>query len=160
MPRTELEFRAIVEWIGELGVADDIEDYALVEMGLERGGVIIPEVERDPLTAAIFGAGINALRQLTALQPARQFFLEAQRRGLPVGVVVAPEEVIEDEHFIARGFPVEVRHDDIGRSFVYPGAAFLASASPWRVRSRAPHVGEHTERVMGASEPSAPTTPR
>jgi hypothetical protein len=150
MPRTGPEFRALVEWIGELGVADDVEDYVFVEMGCERGGVVIPDVETDPVTAAIFHAGINALRRLTELLPAQQFFREAQRRGLPVGIVLAPEDVMEDEHFIARGFPVEVRHDDLGRSYTYPGAPFVASASPWRVRGRAPHVGEHTEVVLGS----------
>ncbi len=149
MPRTAREFRALVEWIVELGVADEIEEFFFLEMGVERGGVVIPEVESDPLTAAIYQAGIDALRLLAEHLPAHRFFLEAQRRGIPVGMVLAPEEVIEDEHFIARGFPVEVHHDDLGRSFVYPGAAFLASASPWRVRTRAPHVGEHTEEVLG-----------
>lgn len=149
MPRSALEFRALVEWIGELGIAQDIEDYVFVEMGLERGGVVIPEVEGDPVTAAIFHAGINALRQLAARLPAQQFFREAQRRGLPVGVVLAPEDVIEDEHFVARGFAVDVHHDDIGRSFRYPGAPFIASATPWRVKGRAPHVGEHDRRVLG-----------
>ena len=79
--------------------------------------------------------------------PARQFFLDAQRRDLPVGILFAPEDVIEDEHFIARGFPVEVHHEDLDRSFTYPGAPFHAPASPWRVRRRAPHVGEHNGLV-------------
>jgi crotonobetainyl-CoA:carnitine CoA-transferase CaiB-like acyl-CoA transferase len=144
-PRTAQEFRALVEWIGELGVEDRIDDFVLLEMGVERGGVLIPEVETDPLVAAIFQAGIDGLRQMAALLPAKTFFVDAQRRGLPVGVVFAPEDVLEDEHFVARGFPVEIHHDDLGRSFTYPGAAFRASASPWRVRGRAPHVGEHND---------------
>jgi len=58
--------------------------------------------------------------------------------------------VIEDEHFVARGFPVQVHHDDLDRTITYPGAPFVASATPWRVRGRAPHVGEHQQLVLGA----------
>jgi crotonobetainyl-CoA:carnitine CoA-transferase CaiB-like acyl-CoA transferase len=64
--------------------------------------------------------------------------------------MLAPEDVIENEHFVARGFPVAVHHEDLGRTFTYPGPAFRAPSSPWRVRGRAPHVGEHTEMIMGA----------
>jgi len=154
-PRTVEEFGAIVEWIVELGVIDRIDDFVLLEMGVERGGVRIPEVETDPLVAAIFQAGIDGLRQLAELLPAKTFFVDAQRRGLPVGVVFAPEDVLEDEHFVARGFPVEIRHEDLGRSFIYPGAAFRASASPWRVRGRAPHVGEHNDVLLGDHDATA-----
>jgi len=148
-PRSAQDFEALVEWIVELGVIDRIDDFVLLEMGVERGGVLLPEVETDPLVAAIFQAGIDGLRQMAELLPAKTFFVDAQRRGLPVGVVFAPEDVLEDEHFVARGFPVEIHHEDLGRSFIYPGAAFRASASPWHVRGRAPHVGEHNDALLG-----------
>ena len=51
-----------------------------------------------------------------------------------------------NEHFVARGFPVEVEHDDLGRTYRYPGAPFLMPASPWRISRRAPQVGEHDAR--------------
>jgi crotonobetainyl-CoA:carnitine CoA-transferase CaiB-like acyl-CoA transferase len=149
LPRSAEEFRAVIDWLFELDLADQIDEFFFLEMGVERGGLVLTEVESDPVVAAIYQAGRDALRTVAEHLPAKEFFVSAQRRGLPVGVLLAPEEVIDDEHFIARGFPVEIRHEDLDRSFVYPGAPYHSSASPWRVRGRAPHVGEHTEMVLG-----------
>ncbi|MHB8464460.1 MAG: CaiB/BaiF CoA transferase family protein [Acidimicrobiales bacterium] len=145
LPRYAQEFRALREWILELGMADQIGEFFFLEMGVERGGVLLSEIASDPEAAAIYQTGADALRQVAERMAAKEFFVSAQRRGLPVGMAFAPEDVIEDEHFIARGFPVSIEHEDLGRSFVYPGAPFRASASPWRVRGRAPHVGEHQD---------------
>ena len=64
-------------------------------------------------------------------------------------MVAAPEEAFESEHFVARGFPVEVEHDDLGRTYRYPGAPFLMPASPWRISRRAPQLGEHDAEILG-----------
>jgi len=149
-PRHAAEFRALVDWLVELGMTDQIDEFFFLEMGVERGGIVLTEVESDPEVAAIYQAGRDALRALAEHLPAKEFFVSAQRRGLPVGVVFAPEDVVDDEHFIARGFPVEIHHEDLNRSFVYPGAPYHAPVSPWRVRGRAPHIGEHTEMVLDA----------
>ena len=118
---------------------------------MERGGVQIPEVAADPEAAAIYQAGSDALRFVAEHLPAAAFFVEAQQRGIPAAMLAAPEEVLSDPHFVARGFPVEIFHDDLGRSFVYPGPVFRAPASPWRVRGRAPHLDEHGETVRRAA---------
>ncbi len=152
LPRRASEFRAVREWIVELGLSDQFEDFFFLEMGVERGGVLIPAIASDPEAAAIYQAGADALRFVAEHLPGKAFFLEAQRRGIPASVLYSPEEVMGDEHLIARGFPVEVHHDDLGRSFVYPGAAFQAPASPWKVRGRAPHLDEHAGRILGALE--------
>ena len=80
---------------------------------------------------------------------AHEFFVGAQRCGLAVGVVYSPEEVMDDPHFAERGFRVEVEHADLGRSFSYPGAPWIFHATPWQISRRAPHLGEHNERVFG-----------
>ncbi len=152
LPRRASEFRAVLEWIVELGLRDQFEDSFFLEMGVERGGVLIPAIASDPEAAAIYQAGADALRFVAEHLPGKAFFLEAQRRGIPAAVLYSPEEVMSDEHLIARGFPVEVHHDDLGRSFVYPGAAFQAPASPWKVRGRAPHLDEHRGQILGALE--------
>jgi crotonobetainyl-CoA:carnitine CoA-transferase CaiB-like acyl-CoA transferase len=149
-PRYTAEFRALAEWTVELGIAEEVDEFFFVEMGVERGGILLSEVDHDPIVAAIYQAGNDCLRALAARLPAKEFFVNAQRRGLPVGMLFAPEDVMEDEHFIERGFPVEIYHEDFDQSFRYPGAPFHSTASPWRTRWRAPHVGEHTETVLDA----------
>ena len=57
--------------------------------------------------------------------------------------------MIEDPHFRERGFPVEVRHEELGRSFVYPGAPYRFERTPWRIQRRAPLLGEHNEAILG-----------
>ena len=74
-------------------------------MGVDRGGILLTEVASDPLAAAIYQAGSDALRYVAEHLPARRFFIESQARGLPAGHLFAPEEVIEDEHFIAPRVP-------------------------------------------------------
>jgi crotonobetainyl-CoA:carnitine CoA-transferase CaiB-like acyl-CoA transferase len=154
LPRRDGEFRALIEWMEQLGLADQFDEFFFLEMGVQRGGVQLPEISSDPEVAAIYQAGADALRFVAEHLPGQEFFLEAQRRGIPAALLLSPEEVMGDSHFVARGFPVEILHEDLGRSFVYPGAVFKASASPWRVRGRAPHMDEHADTV-GRAEAGA-----
>jgi len=72
---------------------------------------------------------------------------EAQRRGAGWAPVFSPREVVESKQLAGRNYWVRVRHGDLGESFIYPGAPFLLSETPWAQRGRAPHVGEHNEQV-------------
>jgi crotonobetainyl-CoA:carnitine CoA-transferase CaiB-like acyl-CoA transferase len=150
LPRRAGEFGALAEWMEELGLEGQFEEFFFLQMGVERGGVQLPDIASDPEAAAIYQAGADALRFVAAHLPGEAFFLEAQRRGIPAAVLLSPDEVLGDAHFRARGFAVEVEHEDLGRSFVYPGPVFQAPAAPWRVRGRAPHVDEHAATVWGS----------
>jgi crotonobetainyl-CoA:carnitine CoA-transferase CaiB-like acyl-CoA transferase len=77
----------------------------------------------------------------------------AQPRGLPCGIIYAPDEVLSDPHLVARGFPVTVQHDGIGRDVTYPGAPFAMPRSPWRIRRHAPRVGAHQDEILGPAAP-------
>jgi crotonobetainyl-CoA:carnitine CoA-transferase CaiB-like acyl-CoA transferase len=148
-PRTAEEFRAVLGWLDELGLREEFPETALLELGVERGEIKLSELGVDALATEVFAAGREALRFLAERLPARQFFLEGQRRGLACGVVAAPEEVIVDEHLVARGFPVEVFVEVLGRSVRFPGAPFLMEKTPWRLRAAPPRIGEHNEEVLG-----------
>ena len=52
----------MIDWIAELGIGDQIEELFFLEMGVERGGVLVPDVTSDPEVAAIYQAGADALR--------------------------------------------------------------------------------------------------
>ena len=89
----------------------------------------------------------KALTLIASKVGAKEFFLGAQRAGLPVGVIYSPEEAFEDEHFKARGFQVEVEQRD-GRMVRYPGAPYAFEKSRWSISRTAPRLGEHTDEVL------------
>ena len=72
---------------------------------------------------------------------------EAQRRGFGWAPVYSAREVVESEQLRARDYWIRVTHEDIGETFIYPGAPFKMSESPWESRGRAPHKGEHNDQV-------------
>jgi crotonobetainyl-CoA:carnitine CoA-transferase CaiB-like acyl-CoA transferase len=150
-PRSARDYQAILDWLAELGLADTFPDHVLLEMAVERGGVSIVELGQDPIVDQIWSAGRAGMAFIAAHLDARACFEGFQQRGIVCGIVNAPEDVIGDPHFVARGFPTAVDHDDLGRVITYPGAPMIFSRSPWRISSRAPHIGEHQEAIVGVS---------
>jgi crotonobetainyl-CoA:carnitine CoA-transferase CaiB-like acyl-CoA transferase len=148
-PRHAKDFVALRDWIDAEGLREQFDDIVLLDLAVERGGVSLADLRADPLVTEIYGAGRTGLVFLAEHLTADQFFIGAQSRGLAVGAVWSPEEALFNEHFVARGFPVEVDHDDLDRPVTYPGAPFSAPAAPWRIASRAPHLGEHQSEVLG-----------
>src|SRR5262249_6449837 len=78
---------------------------------------------------------------------AEELFQWGQELGLTWGAVRAPEDWLVDPHVAARGFLAEVEHPELERRIAYPGAPFIAPASPYRIRRRAPLVGEDNAAV-------------
>jgi len=152
-PRFPEEFARLLAWLRELGLEEALPEAVFLEMGANwEGPFDLSRIAEDDAIAAIFGAGREALKLIAGRVSAQQFFLGCQRAGLAVGVINSPEEAFEDEHFKARGFQVPVRHDDLGRSIVYPGAPYKFAASPWRISRRAPRLGEHNGEVFAGLE--------
>lgn len=149
-PRQPKEFASLFAWLTELGLADQLPEAVFLEMGASwEGPFDLSLIGSDDTVTAIFGAGRDALELISKTVSAQDFFLGCQRAGLAAGVVNAPEDAYEDEHFKARGFQVEVAHEDLGRTFRYPGAPYALPASPWAISRRAPQLGEHNDEVLG-----------
>jgi crotonobetainyl-CoA:carnitine CoA-transferase CaiB-like acyl-CoA transferase len=113
-------------------------------MGVARGGVQLSEIATDPEAQAIFHAGREAIRFMAEHTNAYEFFMGAQSHGIAATVVYAPEEVLSDPHFVARGFPVDVVHDELGETYTYAGLPFICNGSASQLR-RAPRIGEHND---------------
>lgn len=153
-PRGAKEFRILIDWIDDLGWREELPEVALLELGEARGGIDLAEMAEDPLVAEIFGAGRDVLVGIASRLTAYEFFVQGQERGMALPVIYSPEEVMEDEHFRARGFAVTLEHEGIGRPVTYPGAPILMDASPWRLRRHAPQLGEHQHLVEGDRAPT------
>ena len=56
-------------------------------------------------------------------------------------------EVVADEQLASRDFWVEVEHPELGATITYPGAPYKSDQTPWRIRRRAPLIGEHNQEI-------------
>ena len=136
-------------------LAEEFPEAVFLEMGADwEGAFDLSKISEDDTIAAIFGAGRDALKLIASRLPAQEFFIGCQRSGLAVGVVNSPEEAFEDENFKARGFQVPLHHEDIDRTIIYPGAPYSFEKTPWRLRRRAPKLGEHNSEVLTELLPS------
>ncbi|HXQ14179.1 MAG TPA: CoA transferase [Caulobacteraceae bacterium] len=149
-PRSPAEFGYILGWLRELGLEEGFPDAIFLEIGAAMPKPITYDlIGVDAEATAIFSAGREALALIAENVSAYDYFIGFQRRGIAVGVIYSPEEAFEDEHFRARGFQTAVTHEDLGRSFRYPGAPYQLPASPWRISRRAPKLGEHDRDILG-----------
>ncbi len=150
LPRTPKEFQSLIGWLEQTGLKDQLPEAVFLEMAAERDHIDLSKFGQDDELMAMMSAARDAMSLIAATLPAAEFFLGSQRAGIPVGVIYSPEEAFEDEHFVARGFQQELHHDDLGRSFRYPGAPYRFEKSAWALQRRAPHLGEHNDEVFAA----------
>jgi crotonobetainyl-CoA:carnitine CoA-transferase CaiB-like acyl-CoA transferase len=149
LPQSAADFQVILEWLDDLGLRDTSPEVFFLDIGVSRGGVDVATEMQDPEALAVLEAARAALVHIAENIPALDFFEGAQRRDLQVGIVLAPEEAFENQHFVARGMQVAVRHDELDRNVRYPGAPFVMPRSPWAIRRRPPLIGEHQAEVLG-----------
>jgi crotonobetainyl-CoA:carnitine CoA-transferase CaiB-like acyl-CoA transferase len=149
-PRRPAEFKVLHEWLVALDLVDEFPLAALLEMAAEYEHIGMAEIEENPMIGEVFSAGRDAVALIASKLPAIEAFVGFQSRGIAVGAVLAPEDVMNDLHFRARGFPVEITDEHLGRTFTYPGAAVVLNGSPMTIRRRAPRVGEHTDEVLSS----------
>jgi benzylsuccinate CoA-transferase BbsE subunit len=127
---------SLVSWMASKDMAFDLADPSYSEV-----------VHRQQH----FGDIQNLVECFFLVQTADEAYHDGQARGLPIGVLNAPEDVLEDEHMRARNFFVAVDHGPDG-SFEYPGPLCAFSSYPTVERKRAPRLGEHTEDVLASLE--------
>jgi crotonobetainyl-CoA:carnitine CoA-transferase CaiB-like acyl-CoA transferase len=140
-------YKVVMEWLRELGLEDEFAEFFFLQMGYERGGVPLKVLGQDVEATEIYRAGREALYLIASKLTTPEFYVQAQTRGIACGAVYAPDEALEDEHYRFRNYPVEVEHEQLGRSFTYPGLPYTGEGIPTTIR-RAPLVGEHTEEVL------------
>ncbi|MDE0498228.1 MAG: CoA transferase [Acidimicrobiaceae bacterium] len=141
-PRRGPEFAALATWVTELGLMEECPYAEMLRLGESYEQIDILHLDADPLGAEVFGAGRDTVNFLAERLGAHELFVGLQSIGLACGIVYSPEEMLADEHFVTRGFAVEIDHD--GTSVTYPGAPYKFSATPWRA-TRAPRLGEHQD---------------
>ena len=142
------EFQALLDWLDGHGLRDAFDGSAFLEMGVHYDHITAASM-LEPVVQQIMASSREAQQFVADHVSAYEFFLSAQRHGITAGVVNAPEEVLADPHFAARGWPVEVEHPERGRSYTYPGQPYRFTATPWTISRRAPLLGEDQHLLDG-----------
>jgi crotonobetainyl-CoA:carnitine CoA-transferase CaiB-like acyl-CoA transferase len=144
VPRDAATWEKLLAYLQSKGLAADLD-----------AGLFQDPERRMQLGGAIMGL----LEVLTANLTSEEMFHLGQSLGLTWGAVRAPEDWLDDAHARARSYFAEVHHPELGGSLRYPGAPYCFGASPWRLRARAPRIGEHTAEVLaglGLSQDEVP----
>ena len=115
------------EWLDEHGLAGDLMEDKYLD--LDVLATVMPQL-------------LESVRALCKKLTSDEIYHGGQTRGLQWTAVRAPSDLLEDEHLRDRGFFVEVEHPELGKSFTYVGAPYIFHETPWRIRRRAPLLGE------------------
>jgi benzylsuccinate CoA-transferase BbsE subunit len=77
-----------------------------------------------------------------------QLYADGQARRIPICPVSTTADLLENRQLAHRRFFEQTAHPYSGRALTVPGAPYQLSASPWRLGSPAPRLGEHTAQVL------------
>jgi crotonobetainyl-CoA:carnitine CoA-transferase CaiB-like acyl-CoA transferase len=77
----------------------------------------------------------------------RDLWRDAQAHTLAWAPIRRPEENLSDPHWLGRGAFVEVKHPELGETFMYSGAKWRTEGMGWCGTQRPPLVGEDSEEV-------------
>ena len=74
---------------------------------------------------------------------------ETMAKGLVVGLVQSPQQVVDSPHLEERGYFVEIDDSEAG-TLKYPGPGFLINGeNPMEGSKAAPSLGEHNSEILG-----------
>ena len=110
----------------------------------------------DPDTAeaarALLEPAHAAVDAFFAGKPAADIYHQGQARGLLIGIVNKPSDLLASEQLAARGWWQEIEQPrGLGQDAVaarYPGPPYRLSATPAQIRRPAPAAGEHNAEVL------------
>ncbi|MEO5899640.1 MAG: CoA transferase [Ilumatobacteraceae bacterium] len=149
LARKPAEFDIVLRWLDSHGLREEFPLTPFLEMGASGIEINARTLKDDPVVLEVVMSVREAQEFVSSRVTAYDFFTSAQSLGLAAGIVYAPEDLFDDPHLQARGWPTPVDHDDLGESYVYAGAPYRFSATPWAISSRAPHLGEHQSELDG-----------
>lgn len=121
-------WKILVQWMDEMGMAAHLTE---------------PEFSDVVHRQQNMGEIQELVECFFLIQEGHEAYLEGQKRGLPIGIVNAPEELLDDEHLKDRQYFVTVETDTALGAVLFPGDTYRFSAFSSVPKQRAPHLGEH-----------------
>ncbi len=130
-----------------IGVANQA-NYERLCAALERPDLLAdPRFADNPQRVRNYAALAEEIQRTTRTRPSAEWLAVLQAAGVPAGPIYGTDEALADAHLRARDMVVELAHPTAGRVNNL-GVPVKLSATPGRVRTPAPTLGQHTESVL------------
>jgi len=153
LPRKPQEFADLYAWLAELELVEELPEAIFLQMAADRDTPLdIAKIGVDDETTATLAAAREAVMLIASRLPAKDFFVDSQRRGFPAGMILSPDEAFEDPHNVDRGCQVEIPYPGTEATFRFPGVPYIFGGTPTVSPRRAPNLGEHNVLLDGPSE--------
>jgi len=124
----------LVNWLKSGGGAADLDDDKFKDMDYQ----IRPEV-RQHIT--------EVTDAFTKSHDKRWVCEEGQNRGVIAIPCNNAKDVVENPQLVLRNYFVDVEHPELKDTLKYPGAPYRFAETPWKIRRRAPLIGEHNNEI-------------
>ncbi len=129
--------RALVKWMENEGMSTD----HLSNIDWESWDIAKQNQESWNMIEALI---LRFFKSKTKIE----LFREAINRGILLMPVMTPSDLVNSEQLQHRDFWTEVYHPELSVTLIYPGAfCKILGAEPYRVRRRAPLIGEHNLEI-------------
>ncbi len=137
--------RAFLQWMDECGMHDEVLSSYNWEMSRSNGQTT--QEERDRVREEM-----KSLKQRTlpflATKTMRELFEGAIERGFMLAPLWVTTDILREEHFKMRNFWQTLSYPQMGEKLVHPGITIKMKGNTFRVRRRAPKIGEHNAEIL------------
>ena len=127
--------RAILAWANEEGYGKDVLDIDLITWNV----MTFQQKDADRMK--------RSLVEFLMTKTKAELFRGALERGIMMAPCNTTADMSRDAHLEARGFWETVAHPELGCELTYAGAPLKMTSDSWRIRCRAPLIGEHNSEI-------------
>ena len=145
-------WKHLLDWMLEEGAAADLAtpERRRILDGLSFRSLVDPDTAED--AKALLEPAHAAVSAFFAAKPAADIYHQGQARGLLIGIVNKPSDILASEQLDARDWWQDIEQPiapgQAPLAVRYPGPPYRLSETPARIQRPAPAAGEHNHEVL------------
>jgi crotonobetainyl-CoA:carnitine CoA-transferase CaiB-like acyl-CoA transferase len=146
------DWQVLLEWMESEGMAGDLRTshYQVIEKLSNLGFIFTIIMDREAYARFLreeYAPVDERLKAFLKNHTKKEIYEGAQKRRLQISMVSTIEDLIENPQLEALGYFVDVEHPELATTLKYPGAPYHLSDNPWKIKKRAPLIGEHNLEI-------------
>jgi crotonobetainyl-CoA:carnitine CoA-transferase CaiB-like acyl-CoA transferase len=140
------DLKILVQWVEEAGFTDEARELSsLIQVWeqIEGGKLSLSQALTQEELDRFQDLRMPFLKALTR----EELYKKALDNHFGWVPVQTPKNLLEYSQLKARNYFVQVEHPELKDIITYPGAPYKLSQTPWKIKNRAPMIGEHNQDI-------------